>query len=95
MDAWSCFKNTSVSVIYNIAPVKETRIKQRTEPWVTNEILQSISDRNKAFYVYKNIVILKIVKYLKCSEIIPRKGFLMLKNDFTKIGNFKRARYAF
>ena len=42
-----------MSAIDNIAPMKEVRIKQRTQPWITNEILQCINDRDKAFRVYK------------------------------------------
>ena len=42
-----------MSAIDNIAPMKKVRIKQRTQPWITNEILQCIKDRDKAFRVYK------------------------------------------
>ena len=49
------FKYIFLSVIDNIAPMKEVRIKQRTEPWITNEILQCIKDRDKAFYTYKKV----------------------------------------
>ena len=51
--AWENFKAILVSAIDNIAPVKEVRIKQRTEPWINNEILQSIKGRDKAFQLYK------------------------------------------
>ena len=30
------------------------RIKERTEPWVSNENLQSIKDKDKTFQLYKN-----------------------------------------
>ena len=52
--SWENFKAILMSAIDNIAPVKEVRIKQRTEPWINNEILQSIKDRDKAFQLYKN-----------------------------------------
>ena len=52
--SWENFKAILMSAIDNIAPVKETRTKQRTEPWINNEILQSIKDRDKAFQLYKN-----------------------------------------
>ena len=42
-----------MSAIDNIAPTKEVRIKQRAQPWITNENLQCIRDRDKAFRVYK------------------------------------------
>ena len=51
--AWQNFKAILMSAIDNIAPVREVRINQRTEPWINNEILQSIKDRDKAFQLYK------------------------------------------
>ena len=42
-----------MSVINNISPIKEVRIKQRTEPWINAEILQSINDRDNAFKAFK------------------------------------------
>ena len=41
-----------MSAIDSIAPVNEVRIKQTTKPWINNEILQSIKDRDKAFQLY-------------------------------------------
>ena len=43
-----------MSVVNNISPIKEVRIKQRTEPWVNSEILQSIKERDKAFKAFKS-----------------------------------------
>ena len=51
--AWDNFKCLFLSVLDNIAPVKEVRIKQRTEPWITSDILNSINERDKLF-VYLN-----------------------------------------
>ena len=42
-----------MSAIYNSAPNKEVRVKQRTEPWITNERLQFIRDKDEAFRLYK------------------------------------------
>ena len=53
-DAWEKFKSNFTSLVDDIAPIKEVRIKQRTEPWVNDEILQSIKDRDKAFETFKN-----------------------------------------
>ena len=36
-----------------MAPIKELRIKQRTEPWISNDILRFISERDRAFHDYK------------------------------------------
>ena len=53
IQAWEIFKSIFMSAIDNIAPMKEVRIKQRTQPWITNEILQCIKNRDKAIRVYK------------------------------------------
>ena len=53
IQAWENLKSIFMSAIDNIAPMKEVCIKQRTQPWITNEILQCIKDRDKAFRVYK------------------------------------------
>ena len=53
VDAWEKFKSIFMSVVNNISPIKEVRIKQRTEPWINAEILQSINDRDRAFKVFK------------------------------------------
>ena len=52
-EAWLNFKHLLLSVINNIAPVKEVRMKQRTEPWINSDILEVIKKRNTAFNLYK------------------------------------------
>ena len=42
-----------LSFIGNIAPLKEVRIKQRTESWINYDILQSMKDRANEFQAYK------------------------------------------
>ena len=37
-----------MDVMDKIAPVKEVRVKQRTEPWMSSEILHMISERDAA-----------------------------------------------
>ena len=53
IDAWERFKSIFMSVVNNISPINEVRIKQGTEPWINAEILQSINDRDRAFKVFK------------------------------------------
>ena len=53
IDAWERFKSIFINVVNNISPIKEVRIKQRTEPWINAEISQSINDRDRAFKVFK------------------------------------------
>ena len=36
-----------MSVINDVAPIKEIKIKSKTEPWITSEILESIRDRDQ------------------------------------------------
>ena len=58
------FKGYFLGVVDELAPVKEIRIKQRTEPWMNADtcILELITLRDKAFYVLKG---------LKMSLILP------------------------
>ena len=46
-DAWNSFKTMLLQVINDIAPVKEVRIKGRTEPWMTSDILELIYERDR------------------------------------------------
>ena len=41
-----------MSIIDNIGPVKQLRIKQRTEPWIDSEILNAINQSDSAFKQY-------------------------------------------
>ncbi len=45
-DSWRHFKDTFLSVLDSVAPVKEVRLKQRSEPWLSNEILELIKSRD-------------------------------------------------
>ena len=38
-----------MSAINSLAPIKQARIKQRTEPWIDSDILALINQRNTAF----------------------------------------------
>ena len=46
--AWSNFKDLFMSVVDKIAPLKEKRLKQRSEPWITSELLDDIRARDQA-----------------------------------------------
>ena len=37
-------------IIDEVAPFKEIRIKTRTEPWINNEILEQMHERDKTLY---------------------------------------------
>ena len=47
-DAWDIFKSIFTGILDEIAPYKEVRIKGRTEPWMTSDILDLIRNRDKA-----------------------------------------------
>ena len=36
--AWDCFQSIFLEILDKIAPLKETRIKQRSQPWINNDI---------------------------------------------------------
>ena len=48
--AWGTFKEIFISLIDSIAPVKEIRLKKRTEPWMNNDILESIRLRDQLLH---------------------------------------------
>ena len=53
VEAWHNFKNVFLSILNNIAPMKDIHIEQRTEPRITTDVLQRNESRDKAFHVYK------------------------------------------
>ena len=63
------FKGYFLDVVDELAPVKEIRIKQRTEPWMNADILEMITLRDKAFYVLKGLKMSLILPNLRNSEI--------------------------
>ena len=50
-DSWHIFKDIFLSILNTVAPIKEVRLKQRSEPWVDSNILDLINKRY--FYLYK------------------------------------------
>ena len=46
-------EGTFMNIVNTIAPVKEVRLKQRTEPWMTCEILSHIRNRDKLLYSFR------------------------------------------
>ena len=48
--AWKYFQNIFIKILDEVAPVKEVRLKQRTEPWITSDILELLRERDR-FYI--------------------------------------------
>ena len=44
-EAWQYFTTHFCSILNRIAPLKEVRVKQRTEPWFDSEIHDLISTK--------------------------------------------------
>ena len=42
-----------MEVLDDVAPIKEIRLKQKTEPWMTSTILDLIRQRDKAYYSFR------------------------------------------
>ena len=49
-EAWERFKIIFIKILDSVAPVKEVRIKNRTEPWIDENILQLIKERDKLLH---------------------------------------------
>ena len=52
--AWKSFKKVFISVLDSVAPVKEIRLKQRSEPWLTTEIIELIKERDNLLQMFRN-----------------------------------------
>lgn len=52
-EAWNNFRDILIEILDKVAPVKEVRIKQRTKPWITPEILEKIKEKDRYLCEYK------------------------------------------
>lgn len=48
-DAWFNYREVCMNILDSVAPIKEIRIKQRTEPWISADILECIQIRDNRF----------------------------------------------
>lgn len=53
-EAWDNFHKTFTTLLNVVAPIKTIRIKQRTEPYITSEILSEIKYRDQLLKDFKN-----------------------------------------
>ena len=51
-ESWCNFKSLLRSVINDVAPIKQVRLKQRTEPWMSSDILAQIRQRDQLLYKF-------------------------------------------
>ncbi|XP_072017060.1 uncharacterized protein [Amphiura filiformis] len=51
--AWDLFSTILLKIIDDIAPMKQIRLKSRTEPWMDDTILDSIRTRDQLLYDFK------------------------------------------
>lgn len=51
--AWGIFKDLFLSTLDEVAPIREIKVKKKTEPWITSEILELISERDQYFSIFK------------------------------------------
>ena len=73
-EAWCKFYESLMLVIDSIAPIKEVRIKQRSEDWVNNSIIDSIHRRDVAYNFFCKSI-------LKCDHI----EYCKLRNSIIKL----------
>ena len=81
--AWACFKDNFNIILNDVAPRKRIRVKQRTEKWMSAEILHLIRERNVIFKrMKKNIHNEQFVReYCKLRNLVQRR-IRKAKSDF-------------
>ena len=69
--AWNGFNDIFMSILNSVVPIKEIKLKQRTEPWVDSELLKLIRIRDKhlKFTSSKNTTKERIIKCIVILEI--------------------------
>ena len=72
-------KTRFLSIVNNTSPIQEVRMKQRSELWVTNDILKSIKERDKAFCDFKKHITEDTFSILKSFGTKPKIFFQMPK----------------
>ncbi|XP_042236588.1 uncharacterized protein LOC121875911 isoform X2 [Homarus americanus] len=78
--AWEKFGTIFIGVLDDVVPLQDTRIKARTEPWMTTEILESVRYKNELFY--------KVKQHRHDEEL--RREFCRVKNKVQR--DIKRAK---
>ena len=94
--AWDIFKTISNSVLDILAPVKEERLKQRTEPWMSSDILQNITYWGETLNKFRKTKDPNLYKkYCKLRSLVQRETMIS-KRDYLEnkieeqVGNSKK-----
>ena len=80
--AWSSFKNLFTKVLDEVAPIKQVRLMNRTEPWITDEILELIRSRDKILVHYRKSKDETIFRQYKKLQYTVQKHVKKAKSDF-------------
>ena len=94
--AWDSFKDIFHSVLDIVAPLKEVRLKQRTEPWMNSDILQNIRHRDETLNKFRKSEDPDLYKeYCKLRNMVQRETRIS-KRDYLankieeNVGNSKK-----
>lgn len=90
--AWDCFQSIFLKILDKIAPLKETRIKQRSQPWINNDILDTIYLRDKILSEFKRTKLPVLFKEYKVLRNKVQRMVDEAKKDFfmSKIEEHKK-----
>ena len=83
--AWSAFREILISILDSVAPVKEIRLKQRTEPWITSEILGLIKQRDNCLYQFKKSKDTSFLNYSVNLETMFKENSTLQNLNFFQI----------
>ena len=94
--AWDSFKDIFHSVLDIVAPLKEVKLKQRTEPWMNSDILQNIRHRDETLNKFRKSKDPDLYKeYCKLRNMVQRETRIS-KRDYLankieeNVGNSKK-----
>ena len=79
---WNCFRKLFTCVLDIVTPLKEIRVKQNTEPWMSTEILNLIKERDEL-----------LLKYRKSNNSEDHKKFCMIRNKVQREVKSARSNY--
>ncbi len=82
-NVWVTFKTIITEVMDEVAPVKEIRIKNRTDPWINNEILHQIE--------YRDQLLKRLTRHKNYIEL--RQEYNRARNKVARDIKFAKAEY--